>query len=562
MPEGKPRVFVFGVDGGTLDLIRPWAEAGHLPNYKRVLDEGVAGDLTAALPPITGPSWTSFYTGVNPAKHGIYDFVRRAPGEYRMIPINASYVDGARLWSLASRAGKRVCILNAPLSYPPQEIEGIFVTGMMTPPAATDYSYPREFAADLLRQVPDYTIWPAEMFHPLGNEHALVQAAQWLVDLRRKAMRVMIEREPDWDLFFMVFSATDIVSHALWHAMDPSHPRHQPGAPAWLRNAILDTYRATDAVLGEVLDRYGDEALVIIMSDHGFGPLDGYLHVNSWLLSKGWLKLKANAASRVKRAAFAANITPVSIYKLAFKLGLGKRLGRTVRARKGFVQRVLDRLFVGFEDVDWSQTRAYSLGNVGPIYVNLKGREPEGIVAPGEEYERVVAGIDRELRAMRHPNTGQPLIEKIHRKAEIYWGAHFDEAPDLTFFPKDLRYCAYGDVNFASKSWFAPPHDGRSGFHRMNGIVAMRGPGVRQGGTLGAASIVDLAPTVLAGLGLPIPSYMDGRVLQEAFTDEYNATHVPLHEDVEMGESAGQFEFSEEDAEAVADRLADLGYLG
>ena len=558
----KPRVFVFGIDGGTLDLVRPWVEAGELPNFKRFLDSGTAGDLTAAMPPITGPSWTSFYTGVNPGKHGIFDFVRRARGEYRMMPVNASYVDGEKLWTILSKAGKKVCVLNAPLSYPPEPVNGLFVTGMMTPPAAKDYTQPPGFAQDLAQNIPGYEIWPAEMFHPMGNEKALLESAKWLVGLRRKAMSLMAEREPDWDLFFLVFSATDIVCHALWHGMDATHPRHDPAAPAWLKNAVLDIYREVDVVLGEVLDRWGEDALCVIMSDHGFGPLDGYLHVNSWLHSNGWLKLKGGARGAVKRTAFAANVTPVAIYRLAFKLGMGKRVGRTVRARKGLVQSVLDKLFVGFDDVDWAHTRAYSLGNVGPIYVNLRGREPNGIVEPGEEYEGVVTAIERSLRAMKHPKTGAPLIEKVHRKAEIYWGEHFDEAPDLMFFPKDLRYCAYGDVNFASKSWFAPPHDGRSGFHRMNGIVALHGPGVRPQAPLGAASIVDLTPTILAALHVPIPSYMDGRVLQEAFTDDYNTAHRPLYAESELTAASEVQEFSAEDEEEVAKRLEDLGYLG
>jgi predicted AlkP superfamily phosphohydrolase/phosphomutase len=192
----------------------------------------------------------------------------------------------------------------------------------------------------------------------------------------------------------------------------------------------------------------------------------------------------------------------------------------------------------------------------------LKGREPRGTVAPGEEYDRVVAAIEQALYAMKHPKTGQPLIEKVYRKDEIYWGPHAPEGPDLMFFPRDLRYCAYGDVNFASKAWFAPPHDGRSGFHRMNGVVAMHGPGVRPGSSLGAASIVDVTPTILNALGLPVPTYMDGRVLQEAFTEEYAAAHPLEYTDAEMAHGAGEQEFSEEDAEEVARRLADLGYLG
>ncbi len=140
--------------------------------------------------------------------------------------------------------------------------------------------------------------------------------------------------------------------------------------------------------------------------------------------------------------------------------------------------------------------------------------------------------------------------------------AVIDEAPDLMFFPKDLRYCAYGDVNFASKSWFAPPHDGRSGFHRMNGIVALHGPGVRPQAPLGAASIVDLTPTILAALHVPIPSYMDGRVLQEAFTDDYNTAHRPLYAESELTAASEVQEFSAEDEEEVAKRLEDLGYLG
>jgi predicted AlkP superfamily phosphohydrolase/phosphomutase len=558
--KNRPRVLVVGLDGATLDLIEPWAACGVLPTFRRLLDEGAWGPLRTTIPPITGPAWTSFATGKNPGKHGLFDFLGRRPGSYKLVSFNATHRHGASLWGLLSQAGKKVGVLNVPLTYPPEPVNGFLITGLLTPPDARDHCYPTTILRELCQAVPGYVVQPAGNFDAYGREMELIRVAQGMTKMRMEAASYLMQTL-DWDFFMVVFMATDILQHALWHLMDPTHAKHDATVVPALENAIQDCYKQIDGCLGEFLATIDEDTYLMIMSDHGFGPLEKYLHMNTWLWRQGFLKLKSKPFTWAKRTLFQAGITPLSVYRLLRRVRQAGSVAQTVRRRKEGVRRLLDRWFLSFEDVDWSQTRAYSVGNVGPIFVNLRGREPEGIVEPGEEYEEVLEELMQALCRSQDPATEQPMIETVYRRDEIYSGPHLDEAPDLFCIPRDLRYNAFGSLQFPSNMWLETTFD-RTGGHRMDGMLVLKGPGVRPGHRLDSAKIVDLAPTILALMGVPILSDMDGQVLQDIFTDDFRAS-LETSLDLEVPrEHHRPTELSAEDEEAVRERLKGLGYLG
>jgi predicted AlkP superfamily phosphohydrolase/phosphomutase len=199
------------------------------------------------------------------------------------------------------------------------------------------------------------------------------------------------------------------------------------------------------------------------------------------------------------------------------------------------------------------------LGNVGPIYVNLHGREPQGIVEPGADYERTISEIIAALDAWRDPATGQKIVGRVYRREELFHGERAIHAPDLFIVPADLRYQAFGEYQFPSRTWLSRAHD-RSGAHRLNGLIMLTGAGVRRGVQLARASIMDLAPTILAALGLPIPPEMDGRVLMEAFAEGFLApTRAPK---AESPAARAEATLTADEEEAVRAHLKGLGYLG
>ncbi len=558
------KVFVIGLDGATLDVIAPWAAQGELPTLARIMREGAYGDLTTVIPPMTAPAWTSFMTGVNPGKHGIIDFVQRRAGSYAIAPINGSHRRARSLWDIAGAAGRRVGAINVPLTYPPEKVNGFMVTGMLTPseanapgtraPGTARYTYPPELAGELDRAVGGYRIHMKPSY-ARGNIGEFLDDLKVLTRKQVAATRYLM-RGYAWDLLAVVYRGPDGVQHAACHATDPVHPLYTPQHAERYGRAILDVYRQVDGHLAELMDLLDEDTTLVLMSDHGYGPLHAFIYVNNWLMRWGMMRVRRAPLSRLRWLAFHLGLSPVEVYDVLLRLGLGSLKGAVT---KGKNRGLLASFFLSFADVDWSRTTAYAVGNGGQIFVNLRGREPQGIVAPGAEYERVVAEIVERLHEMTDPRTGERIELDIYRRDELYAGEHVDLLPDVVFLPRDLRRMPFGEYEFGSNKLVGPSWS-ISGTHRMNGVVMFWGPGVQPGRELHGAKIIDLAPTILALLDVEIPGHMDGRVLDEAFRE---GTMTPRWGAAEGGGVNGErVHLSASEQAEIAARLRGLGYVG
>lgn len=248
----------------------------------------------------------------------------------------------------------------------------------------------------------------------------------------------------------------------------------------------------------------------------------------------------------------------MTFYHLLVYMGLGRM---KKKMRFGQKESWLRPFFLSFEDVDWTQTKAYSFGSTaGQIYLNLKGREPCGIVSPGKEAEEVEEEIIEKLQNLVDEETGKKVVGEIYRKEELYHGSHLSEAPDIVFLPRDLEIVAFGEYEFASHrmidySW------GVSASHRMDGIVMIKGRPFKQGYLLQGAHIMDVAPSVLYLLGLPIPETMDGKVLREAFLEKFLQEERMEFIPESTSPFAPKQVYSPEEEEALKKHLKGLGYL-
>jgi len=563
--EARPaRVMLVGFDGATLELIHAWAEAGLLPTFQRLMAQGAHGPLRSTMPPVTPAAWSTLATGMNPGKHGLFDFYARRKGSYETEVVNASHRRGASLWRLLSQAGKRVMVFNVPATYPPERVNGLMVSGLLTPADAADADWPPGLLQALKGAVPDFSFYPPGIFSRGQDEAFLDEILAW--DRRTlQATEFLLARQP-CDFCFSVFIGIDIASHFLWRAMatqGASAPADEPRLRQRLAGAIQEVYCQADAILARLLELAGEGAQVIVVSDHGFGPLDRYMHINSWLQKRGYLKFKRTPLGLAKILAYNLGITPLSVLEWTRRLGLGGQVQQTASQRNAWLKSVVKLVFLSLADVDWSRTTAYSAGYGGPIFVNLKGREPQGIVEPGAGYEALLERLIADLRALRHPETGEPFVGEIYRPGDLYHGPYAHLAPDLLFLPRDWRDQAYGVHDFASNRWLEPSPD-RSGTHRMEGIFFMHGPGVHPGAVVEGSSLEDVAPTVLALMGVPIPKNMDGRVLSEALSQERLAgLSITYGEAEEALAGASQAsEMSEQDERLIRDRLDALGYGG
>jgi predicted AlkP superfamily phosphohydrolase/phosphomutase len=544
--------------------------------------EGAYGDLCTVIPPMTAPAWTSFMTGVNPGQHGIIDFVQRRAGSYAVAPVNGSHRRARSLWDIAGAAGRQVGAINVPLTYPPQPVNGFMVSGMLTPfeadalatrasretrgpgttraPKTAGYTYPPELAGELDRAVGGYRIHMKPSY-ARGNIGEFLDDLEVLTGKQVAATRHLMRGYP-WDLLAVVYRGPDGVQHAACHATDPAHPLYTPQHAERYGRAILDVYRQVDGHLAGLMELLDKDTTLVLMSDHGYGPLHEFIYVNNWLMRWGLMRVRRAPFSRLRWLAFRLGLSPVEVYDVLLRLGLGSLKGAVT---KGKNRGLLASFFLSFADVDWSRTTAYAVGNGGQIFVNLRGREPQGIVEPGAEYERVVAQIVDRLREMADPRTGERIELDIYRRDELYAGAHVDLMPDVVFLPRDLRRMPFGEYEFGSNKLVGPSWS-ISGTHRMNGVVMFWGPGVRPGQELHGARIIDLAPTILSLLDVEIPGHMDGRVLDRAFQTGALAPRWGAAEgggvDGERVQPGARVQLSEEEQAEISDRLRGLGYVG
>ena len=556
------KALIIGLDGATWDLLMPWMQAGHLPTLARLVREGAHGPLMTTIPPVSASAWVSFATGANPGVHGIFDFVFPKPGSTEIGVVNVTLRGAPPFWSLIEAAGGQVGLVSVPITYPPQPIRGFTVCGFLVPNQASPYTYPPELKEELRRAMGPFPLHEFE-----GNRSRHV--GRFLEDMlrfergRTEAVLYLMRHKP-WDLFAFVFKTTDTVQHEVWHLLDPTHPRHDAARAAEFGPAILRYYQEIDALVGRILAEAPPGTFVVLMSDHGGGAFHKFFHVNNWLAAQGLLHFKRTPWSLVKRALFRAGVTPVNALRLVNLLRLG-RLRKNVKRGRG--RGLLRRLFLSFDDVDWKRTRAFAVGNFGQIYINVKGERPQGIVAPGEEYERLRDRIIAAALALRDPQTGEAVIRAAYKREEIYHGPRLRQAPDIILHTDRAKYVSFGHADFGSNR-LIEPSIGQTGHHQMEGIVLLHGPGIAPGTVLQGANIMDIAPTVLYALNLPIPAIMDGKPLTAAFTPAYLAAHPvqrfspPLMEKgAGEGTADGREDYTAEEHDQVIDRLRDLGYV-
>ncbi|MEZ4518663.1 MAG: alkaline phosphatase family protein [Chloroflexota bacterium] len=318
---------------------------------------------------------------------------------------------------------------------------------------------------------------------------------------------------------------------------------------------ILDYYETVDRLLGEMVAQVPEDALVVILSDHGFGPFHKFFHINSWLANG--LVFKRTPVSQAKRAAFQAGVTPINALKWLTALGLSDMRKNVKRGRGGGMLR---RVFLSFNDVDWSRTKAFSVGNFGQVYLNVKGERPQGVVDPAE-YDALRDEIIAAAKQLRDPEDGSQVVPVVYKREEVFQGISASHLPDLVLHTDRAKYVSFGHADFGSNQ-IIEPSTGQTGHHHMNGVLGLNGPGVIPGVTVQGAGLLDVAPTVLHYLGLPVPEYMDGHVLTEAFDESFNDANPVTLQPGGPGEGQGDDSvYSEEEEELVIQKLRDLGYI-
>lgn len=569
MSQPDYSVLVLGLDGATFDLMLPWIEQGHLPCLAELVSRGARSPLRSTIPPITPCAWSSFMTGKNPGKHGLFDFIEQVPGTHGFRFTNASSRHAETLWGYLSRMGRRVGVMNVPMTYPPEPVNGYLVAGLDTPHERSRYTYPDELREELHDPSIGYRI---DLRH-LGNMRSDRRRDNHLRELcdietvRTRAMKHLSDRNPS-DFTMLVYTATDQVQHHFWHYMDPSHDKYDPVGAERYRHAIREVYIHIDRLIASVLQERGDDTLVIVMSDHGFGPVSSTrIRLNQAFERNGLLAFQRESRLRKLMRSSAG------VFDGLLRSTLSHRA-------KALLAGMFPRLRVWFENldeagIDWSRTAAFTnemYRSCPAVWVNRTALGEVGSIESDGEVEKVMQAAEEAVKQMKDPQTGKPAIGNLYRAKDVYHGPYVANAPD--FFPswwEDgflLEQSVPGDPSAALVQRSTDPVKGGvefAGTHRLNGVFIAAGGPVRQGHSFTGADITDVAPTVLYLMGLPIPDDMDGRPLLEVLDPEFVAQHPPRYAstagspDEQPPSEAGGF--TEEEEEMIAKRLQSLGYI-
>jgi len=553
------KVLVIGFDGATPELVDRWVAEDKLPNMKRVIEGGVYGKLKSVYPPISPAAWTTFATGYNPGKHGTYDFRDYDTKRYSCFAdtiVDSHAFAGKSIWDLVGAAGQKVGVVTVPVTYPAWKVNGFMISGYPTPDTGTNFTYPPELGKTIPPLVGDAA------FFKSASHHALLKEMDRLNHLTADVSIEQLVKD-DYGLFIMVIGATDRAHHDWWKYIDPDHPAYNADDANRYGDLILKVYQSADACLGKFLDAIDDETNVIVMSDHGGGAHPKYYFNTNYVLRTLNMLRVSNSAN--KSSSLKSTFKQFYRTKIRSFPYLEKVYRRLPQRLKRFATDLDSQTMMDLGAIDWKHTKAYRFPMYPPVegvMINVAGRQPEGCVQPGEEYEALRTRILEEVRELRDPQTGEPIVIEAYRREEIYTGERLEMAPDLILVTQD-RYKGGTNLNELVSEVPLDILSKLSGVHRMNGIFLAQGPHVRKHASLEHAGIIDVAPTIMYMLGMPIPSDMDGKplitIFEEAYAQQAEAhyTDERKYEDV----AGDEYGYSEEEEESVRLKLEALGYL-
>jgi predicted AlkP superfamily phosphohydrolase/phosphomutase len=525
------RVLLIGWDGADWRILDPMLEAGILPNLKALIDRGARGVLRSTVPNHSWSAWPSYLTGLEPSNHGVYDIFERKLGERRQLPVTFHSIREKTMLADLAAAGATTVMTNVPLTFPAPGIEGKIVAGGVLP-KWRPFTHPEELAGELEDAGRPFPINGMSWTTFRNRPEQFLQECMEITEARIRANEHLLDTT-DWRFASLVFVATDRVQHCLAKYVSPDHPDFQTLAKEPLAEKIRDVYRLLDEGLGRLLGRARDDDLVLFISDHGFQSCTRAVHMDRLLEHLGFLRF-----ATASRAVFGP-------------LQWGKM--RAV-ARKAYDLLGLHGRVSLPQSVNWQKTLAYtSVRSTGEgVSINLAGREPDGVVDPAD-FEPTREKVMDALASFVDPQSGKNPVGRALRREEVFAGTYVETAPDIVLEPAPGYSLTHARAPVEDADWL-------SGDHRMEGVIAAAGPRVSADAFAEPASLVDVAPTILASLAVPTSVKHDGQVLRSVVGDEASVAASGVGSG--PGEGSGQEGgLDGEEALEVEEHLRGLGYL-
>lgn len=541
------RLLILGLDGAGFDFVSRLCAEGHTPNLRALAVAGALGPLRATTPPITGPAWLGLASGLAPDQTGVADFlVRRAPATMR--PISSRDFRGRAFWEPIGAAGGRVAVVNFPILFPPYPVNGVMVSGFGAD-ESTQWTYPETLKSELLEVAGRGYSLTVNYHHDVyGDAIRLLDDLEASLERRIRIAEHVCRRHGPWDLFFLVLSETDWLLHRVWADLHASHPAHDPARSPAVAERALGFWSRVDAVIPRLIEAMGPDTGVLVCSDHGFGANTKTIKINLLLEREGLLARRPSAARRgasLRRAAEAA-----AKRAGAASARLGGPVGRALALARRRARRLLPRDDSAYlaATIDFDRSAAFDPGHTipfGGLYVSPR------VERGGTQYEREIERVEACLGEFA-AKTGVSLE---WRRTWLDAGGRAETLPDLLVWGDDWA-CTFSKADFEGEVLVEGPFSTRhTGSHRELGIYLASGGGFEKASSA-EASILDVAPTVLAYFGLAAPPDRRGRVLHELLGRDTSAlTPAP------QAEAAADSEATRDEEDDVRERLKGLGYI-
>lgn len=505
LPAGSlTRILFLAVDAGDKDLILAWAREGVLPTFRSLLETSAWGPTENPTGLFVGAIWPSFWTGLSPALHGRYCFSQLRTGTYDNYLVTPTDTAGAPFWDALSAGGRRVAILDVPKTSPSPRINGIQIVDWGThDPNLGFCTSPETLASEIQDRFGRHPVPQCDVFvrrEPgefVRFRDALIRGVQTKAELAAH----FLERG-GWDLFLTVFAESHCVGHQCWHIHDPKHPHHDPATALSVGDPVRDVYIAIDAALGRLLAQAGTDTTVFVLASHGMGP-----HYDATFLLDEMLRrlLEVPAAPRTKRA--------LARFLESVWRGLPAPLRSLLRPLRGRAKQIVG---VAASSPDLALRTCFSTPNndvYGGIRVNLAGREPQGLIRPGPDFDAFCEELIRDLSAFVNLDTGKPLVKRVLRTSDLYQGERLRDLPDLLVeWDRDAPISRiHSPKTSVIEGTFS---GGRTGDHKAEGLVFVRGPGIVPRRLERRVDITQFAPTIASLLGVPL-AHTDARPIDE-----------------------------------------------
>ncbi|WP_447963593.1 alkaline phosphatase family protein [Nitrospira sp. Ecomares 2.1] len=515
--EKAQKVVLLGIDAGSRDLLKRWAQDGTLPTLQALFAKSLVGATTSTPGLFVGSTWPTWYTGVNPGKHGIHSLHQLQPGTYELHPTYAGEsVKREPFWNHLSRAGRRVAILDIPLTALSHNLNGIQLVEYGAHDAHSGFmTWPPSLAAEVEQRFGSPCSHPIQGDCDAKRDAAGVAAFRdTLINgvARKTAVTKHFLQQDNWDLFAQVFTESHCIGHQYWHVHDPTHQWHDADLARIVGDPIKDVYKAIDTAIGEILKDIDEETTVIVFVSHGMGQTN----IPYGFMEKFLLQLKVAVPPRIP----ANNVTGSLLQRrsLAFLYRMWQKIPSSVQKFLAPIIYPLSHKLSADSGplVDRAASKCFSIHDTpshAGIRVNLVGREPEGKVQPGPDYQQFCMELEKDLLGIINVKTGKPVIQRIIRTADHYSGENLAHLPDLLveWYEEDPIPAVFSEKFGKISTNFWHP---RTGHHRAGGMFLAFGPSIQPGTVDRTVSLMDYAPTIAQLLNVSLPD-VDGQPIEE-----------------------------------------------